>query len=106
MPIQKLTIEGSISLGDWTWESGQTAFILDENNNYLIEDSGDTAKVDFDATNVHVGDAAQTQLTQDLCKSAYDAESKIVDWIFEKGELDFLPKDVVNEFIKNRFNIS
>ena len=51
-------------------------------------------------------DAAQTQLTQDLCKSAYDAESKIVDWIFEKGELDFLPKDVVNEFIKNRFNMS
>ena len=51
-------------------------------------------------------DAAQTQLTQDLCKSAYDAESKIVDWIFEKGELDFLPKAVVNEFIKNRFNMS
>ena len=51
-------------------------------------------------------DATQTQLTQDLCKSAYDAESKIVDWIFEKGELDFLPKSVVNEFIKNRFNMS
>ena len=51
-------------------------------------------------------DAAQTQLTQDLCKSAYDAESKIVDWIFEKGELEFLPKAVVNEFIKNRFNMS
>jgi len=51
-------------------------------------------------------DDAQIQLTQDLCKSAYEAESKIVDWIFEKGELDFLPKDVVNEFIKNRFNMS
>ena len=51
-------------------------------------------------------DDAQTQLTQDLCKSAYEAESKIVDWIFEAGELDFLPKDVVNEFIKNRFNMS
>jgi ribonucleoside-diphosphate reductase beta chain len=29
-----------------------------------------------------------------------------VDWIFEEGELDFLPKHVVKEFIKNRFNNS
>lgn len=40
------------------------------------------------------------------CKEAYEAESKIVDWIFEAGELDFLPKKVVNEFIKNRLNNS
>ena len=51
-------------------------------------------------------DDAQIQLTQDLCLSAFEAESKIVDWIFEDGELDFLPKAVVNEFIKNRFNQS
>jgi len=43
---------------------------------------------------------------QDICEKAFDAESKIVDWIFEEGELDFLPKAVVNEFIKNRFNNS
>lgn len=41
-----------------------------------------------------------------LCQEAYAAEEKIIDWIFEKGELDFLPKDVVKEFIKNRFNKS
>ena len=29
-----------------------------------------------------------------------------MDWIFENGELDFLPKSVVNEFLKNRFNKS
>mgnify|MGYP004084042309 CR=1 FL=1 len=29
-----------------------------------------------------------------------------VDWIFENGELDFLPKAVVNEFLKDRFNRS
>lgn len=40
------------------------------------------------------------------CKDAYETESKIVDWIFEKGELEFLPKKVVNEFIKNRLNNS
>jgi ribonucleoside-diphosphate reductase beta chain len=43
---------------------------------------------------------------QDMCKKAYEAESAIVDWIFEKGELDFLPKAHVNEFVKDRFNRS
>lgn len=41
-----------------------------------------------------------------LCKKAFEAESKIVDWIFEAGELPFLPKAVVKEFIKNRLNNS
>ena len=41
-----------------------------------------------------------------MCKDAFEAESEVVDWIFEKGELDFLPKAVVNEFLKNRFNNS
>tara|TARA_B100000745_G_scaffold289540_3_gene227742 strand:+ start:950 stop:2254 length:1305 start_codon:yes stop_codon:yes gene_type:complete len=40
------------------------------------------------------------------CRDAFESESKIIDWIFEDGELDFLPKAVVNEFIKNRFNNS
>jgi len=42
----------------------------------------------------------------DMCQAAYDAESDIVDWIFEKGEIDFLPKAVIKEFLKNRFNKS
>ena len=29
-----------------------------------------------------------------------------MDWIFENGELDFLPKAVINEFLKQRFNNS
>ncbi|WP_432412526.1 ribonucleotide-diphosphate reductase subunit beta [Rasiella sp. SM2506] len=41
-----------------------------------------------------------------LCKEAFEAEGELVDWIFEKGELDFLPKNVVNEFLKSRFNKS
>ena len=40
------------------------------------------------------------------CEEAYEAESEIVDWIFEKGELDFLPAANVKEFIKYRFNNS
>ncbi|MBH70230.1 MAG: ribonucleotide reductase [Flavobacteriales bacterium] len=43
---------------------------------------------------------------QNMCKSAYEAESAIIDWIFEKGELDFLPKNQIKEFIKDRFNRS
>lgn len=40
------------------------------------------------------------------CYEAYDAEKIVVDWIFEKGELDFMSKTVVLEFIKQRFNNS
>lgn len=40
------------------------------------------------------------------CKKAYTAEEQIVEWMFEAGELSFLPKDVVLEFIKQRFNES
>ena len=43
---------------------------------------------------------------QQMCKQAFEAESAIIDWIFEKDELDFLPKNVINEFIKDRFNKS
>lgn len=51
-------------------------------------------------------DDAHAGMVQELCKQAYAAESRMIDWIFEAGELDFLPKAVVNEFIKNRFNRS
>ncbi len=40
------------------------------------------------------------------CYEAYDTESQLLDWIFEDGELDFLPRNVVEEFIKNRLNNS
>jgi ribonucleoside-diphosphate reductase beta chain len=41
-----------------------------------------------------------------ICRKAFKHESRLIDWIFEGGELDFLPKDVIKEFIKNRFNNS
>jgi ribonucleoside-diphosphate reductase beta chain len=40
------------------------------------------------------------------CKKAYEAECNIIDWIFEAGEMDFLTKETVKEFVKNRFNES
>lgn len=45
-------------------------------------------------------------LIYSACKKAFKAESKILDWIFENGELSFLPKNTIVEFIKNRFNNS
>lgn len=41
-----------------------------------------------------------------LCQEAFESEQQVVDWIFEKGELEFLSKAVVIEFIKQRFNNS
>jgi ribonucleoside-diphosphate reductase beta chain len=46
------------------------------------------------------------EMIREVCREACDAESKVVDWIFEAGELEFLPKAVIEEFIKNRFNQS
>jgi len=40
------------------------------------------------------------------CKKAYEAEEKIIDWIFEAGELPFIKKEVIKEYIKHRFNES
>lgn len=45
-------------------------------------------------------------LIYSACKKAYNAEVKILEWIFEKGELDFLPKKTIEQFIQNRFNNS
>lgn len=45
-------------------------------------------------------------LIYSACEKAYKAENKILDWIFENGELDFISKYTIQEFIKNRFNNS
>jgi ribonucleoside-diphosphate reductase beta chain len=47
-----------------------------------------------------------SELIYSACRKAYRAECEILDWIFEKGELEFLPKQTVYHFIKNRFNNS
>jgi len=40
------------------------------------------------------------------CQEAFETEKQVVDWILEAGELDFLPKAVILEFIKYRLNRS
>jgi ribonucleoside-diphosphate reductase beta chain len=46
------------------------------------------------------------KLVYSACEKAYKAECKILDWIFEKGELPFLSKKTIQNFIMNRFNNS
>lgn len=50
-----VTLEGLVSFGDWTWRSGSD-FV------YTFA-SGARDTISFDATGVHVGDAAQVQLS-------------------------------------------
>lgn len=46
------------------------------------------------------------QLIRSAVNKAYKAENKLLEWIFEQGEFTFLPIEVIQEFIKNRFNNS
>ena len=41
-----------------------------------------------------------------MAEEAFKAEMDIVDWIFEEGELDFLPKETVKNYIRKRYNTS
>lgn len=38
------------------------------------------------------------------CQEAYEAEQDVLAWILETGELEFLPKSTILEFVKYRFN--
>ncbi len=51
-------------------------------------------------------DEGFTKAVTELCREAFLSEEQVVEWIFEQGELEFLPKAVVIEFIKQRFNNS
>lgn len=43
---------------------------------------------------------------QDMSLEALQSELEVVDWIYEQGDLSFIPKAVVIEFIKGRMNKS
>lgn len=50
-------------------------------------------------------DAFEAEIGE-ACQQAYEAEMDMLDWIFSEGELEFLPRECVNEFLKDRFNQS
>ena len=51
-------------------------------------------------------DEAMERQVLDACTASYEAENRLLDWIFEDGELDYLPKATIREFIKDRLNNS
>ncbi|NVO03975.1 MAG: TonB-dependent receptor [Bacteroidetes bacterium] len=61
---KKIETQLSVSIGDWKWNSKDTVEIYDDNQNYI-------QSVSFDAKGVHVGDAAQTQVSASLRYQIY-----------------------------------
>jgi ribonucleoside-diphosphate reductase beta chain len=51
-------------------------------------------------------DEAMKESIMAACREAYESESAVIDWIYEAGELHFLPSANVKEFVKHRFNNS
>lgn len=51
-------------------------------------------------------DESLEQEVINACKEAYRSEEIVIDWIYEKGDLEFLPKHTVKEFVKQRLNNS
>lgn len=51
-------------------------------------------------------DKEMEELVERVSSEAVESELKIVDWIFEAGECDIVPKRLVKEFIKDRMNRS
>jgi iron complex outermembrane receptor protein len=54
--MKNLQAEGVVSLGDWKTISSSTVYVTDNFTNAIVD------TVDFSAKNVHVGNAAQTQV--------------------------------------------
>ena len=54
-----LTIQTAVALGDWRWKGAADASVFDDNGDSV-------ATVRFDASDVHVGDAAQNQYVLNL----------------------------------------
>lgn len=93
-PGDGFTIESALSLADWLWKSGARSIIRD--------DAGDSVGlVDFDATNIHVGDAAQCQWAwivrwePNMLKGSYISTQYVYFW---KHYADFDPMALIGNF--------
>ena len=86
-PRSNLSIEGLASIGDWTWQSGETVEgVLPNGVPYSYE---------FDATGVHVGDAAQLQIGgQVRYEPARDFYVTFKSTFFDNNYADFQPENL------------
>ncbi len=93
---RKLTLEGVISFGDWIWNSEDTVFVFNSDQQPVIDlNTGRQVSQAFDARGVHVGDAAQTQLgalvRYEIKKGAY---VKLRLTHFDRYYADFNPTEL------------
>jgi hypothetical protein len=86
---KKLSVEGLVSLGDWIWDKEITGLQM-----YYSDDRSEANIVDFDATGIHVGDAAQTQFAGSIryepIKGLYFMGKST---FFDRYYSDFNPED-------------
>jgi len=94
------TLEGVVSLGDWTWQSEESEPLIDNDSGQELinPDTGENYIVSFDPRGVHVGDAAQTQLGGSLrytpTKQSY---IKARYTYFDRNWSDFNPESSVGD---------
>ena len=88
---EKISLEFLSSIGDWRWTSGDTIRSYDESNQLIGLDY-------FDASGVHVGDAAQLQLGSSL-RYQFDKNTyiKLKAMRFDNHYADFNPFDLKGE---------
>ncbi len=88
---EKISLEFLSSVGDWRWTSGDTIRSYDDNNQLIGLDY-------FDASGVHVGDAAQLQLGSSL-RYQFDKNAyiKLKAMRFDNHYADFNPFDLQGE---------
>jgi len=86
-PIPNLSIEGLASIGDWVWDSGEVVKgVLPNGTRYSYQ---------FDATGVHVGDAAQLQIGGMVRYEPFDDfYVKFKSTYFDKNYASFQPENL------------
>jgi len=92
--FRKLEFQGLISLGDWKWDKKI------ENVQMYYTDNNQPANVfSFDATGIHVGDAAQTQIGASV---KYEPVKKFYlelgGTFFDRYYADFNPEESTDEY--------
>lgn len=88
--------QGVVSYGDWIWDSTDTVFFSYDNGDPVLDlETGERESRYFDAKGVHVGDAAQSQLSTSL---KYEFKKgmylKVRYTLFDRHFSDFNPVDL------------
>ncbi|NQU34501.1 MAG: carboxypeptidase-like regulatory domain-containing protein [Bacteroidetes bacterium] len=92
--LRNLEFQGLISVGDWTWDKK-----IENLQMYFTDDNQPANKISFDATGIHVGDAAQTQLGASI---KYEPVNRLYIEVggtyFNRYYADFNPEECTDEY--------